>query len=319
MNKKNLKNYIFIIGAIIIILIISISIFIVYSNNKDNKNLESKIEEEIRYLNDTLISMANKLNNINYENYVLVKEKSKTNNSNNNDQSSKESQSSSSEDKQSSGSGQSSSGGSSGGSGGDSQNSSGSEQSNTTTEQYQMKQYSVLNNNDNDNQIDWEYIKNKIEFFYSSWVNIVIDLHQNEVNNDDILNFGYEIDNLVASVKNENKIETLRSISKLYSYLPKYIEQTLKDNQKTYIYYTKSSIINSYALVEQENWEEVSSQMAKAQEYFINIINNVDGNDKNKINETYVLINETYNSISKKDKDIYYIKYKNLIKTIDMI
>lgn len=311
MNKENLKKYIFIIILVAIILIIaSIVVLSNSSRNTDNNKLKEKLEQEIKYIDSTLISIANKLNNITYENYELLKEKnngiSKENkDSSNNNQSSQSSQDDS-KNNQSDNSSNSSS------------NSNSQQSSNNLNEKYEIQQYSILNNKNS--TPDWKYIKNEIEIFYSSWPNIIVDLHQNGVNNDDILNFGYEIDNLIINIKNENKIETISSISKLYSYIPKYSEQTSDDNDTNkYIYYTKSNIISGYALIEQENWEDMKLKISKSQEYFNNIINDINRKNKNKINETYVLLNEMNNSTSKKDKDIFYIKYKNLMETIDMI
>lgn len=314
MNKENLKKYIFIIILVAIILIIaSIVILSNSSRNTDNNKLKEKLEQEIKYMDFTLISIANKLNNITYENYELLKEKnngiSKENkDSSNNNQSNQSSQSSQDDSKNNQSDNSSSS----------SSNSDSQQSSNNLNEKYEIQQSSILNNKNS--TPDWQYIKNEIEIFYSSWPNIIVDLHQNGVNNDDILNFGYEIDNLILNIKNENKIETISSISKLYSYIPKYSEQTSNDNDTNkYIYYTKSNIISAYALIEQENWEDMKLKISKSQEYFNNIINDIDRKNKNKINETYVLLNEMNNSTSKKDKDIFYIKYKNLMETIDMI
>ena len=51
-----------------------------------------------------------------------------------------------------------------------------------------------------------------------------MDLYQVIPNQEDIVKFNKELDNLTQAVKDEDKDATLKQISTLYDYLPKFME-----------------------------------------------------------------------------------------------
>ena len=72
-----MKKFIITIIIIIVLLLVGFGSYYIYSNNsQDNiESLQTKVDKEIIYLNTTIISMMNKLNNITYANYKIVEEK----------------------------------------------------------------------------------------------------------------------------------------------------------------------------------------------------------------------------------------------------
>ena len=67
---------------------------------------------------------------------------------------------------------------------------------------YTMQQEGVLTNT---NAIDWNKVKNEIELIYTSIPTITLDLYGLNINQDEILNFNRQYDNLTVLVKNQNK------------------------------------------------------------------------------------------------------------------
>ena len=65
----------------------------------------------------------------------------------------------------------------------------------------------------------------------------------------------------------------------------------------------------------------MKNSIQKAQNSYNNIINsNLQTSQYiNTINKAYILLNEMLKSINTKDKDIFYINYKNLMHEIDII
>lgn len=310
------------------ILIICVGAFILISNafnsggEEEKEKLINKAEEEIYYLEDKLISMMNKLNSISFSNYVLSEEKQSS--------SEKSSESSQTDNSSSSGGGSDSGSGSSGGESSSKKNSSASSESSTDTEtkksessddnsKYELKSSGILLNSNQ--QTDWNYIKSNIEIIHSSLSTIIIDLHQLEVNNDDILKFSNILDKVTLSIKQEDKISTINNLASLYDLLPIYIEQISQDNKIINSFYTKACVLNTYALIEQNNKEEMKIQIANGIEYFSNIMNQIHNNndnnqEENRVGEIYILLNELNNSIDLNDKEIYYIKYRNLMEKL---
>ncbi len=299
----------------IYVLILIVSLCGCTSNREDN-TIDKKIESEIQYLDKKIIGVMNKLNNITLENYeVKSKEIMSQNGQKSNQQGGSSGESSSgggggSESNQSSsGEGGSESNQSSGGSSGEGQGS-----SNIKVIQMQPSNILVI---DKDN-IDWDTIKSEIETMYSSWNSILLDLYSVNIENEDILNFSKTIDNVVLSAKSENKQKTLENLANLYTFLPKYMNKISVDESNKNIVQTKSNILNAYSLVEQENWNEIQNQINEADTAYTKVTNDVKyiENKQEQVSRVYVLIKELKNSINIQDKDIFYIKYKNLMNAI---
>ena len=300
-----MNNKYFILFVCLIIFIIIISITIVVFSKQRNINENEKIDQEIQYIESNLIEMLNSLNNISFSNTVLLNQntisskkenKSESSNNNTSSDSSKQNLIASQDE-----------------------NNSNKDSSQNSDESDYIK-YSIENNNiliQNEEKIDWNHLKNTVQTFYPSWSTIMIDLNTIGVKNEPILSFSKELDNLIISIENENKRETLNSLAVLYSNLPLYIEQNNSGNiKKINISYTKASLVNAYVLLEDNKWEDIKVEVNKALEYFNTIINSVEINDyeQNRISKVYVAINELASSINLKDKKIFLIKYINLME-----
>ena len=289
MNKK-----IFGVSTIVIIItVIATSIiYFVNANKDDNSYLSEKTEQELKYIEREIISMMNHLNNISFTDSVL-KQTTKESTNTSNEQTNQNEQSSSA--------------------GENNQNSSNNE---TTTKnvKFTTEVEGILETDLS--HVDWDHLKTNIENLYDIWSIAIVDLHSLNVNNEDILNFSILLDKVTINIKDEDKLSSLNNLANLYSYISLYFEQISNDNKNINIQKTKSAILNSYVFVEQNNWDEVKLQLQEAINNYTNVINNVDEenkNNKNKITKIYVLLNELNNATSLQSKEIYYIKYKNVM------
>lgn len=303
------------IGKIILYLVIFIILILSLtgcSQNNDNQVLEEKISTELSYLDTKLVEMLNKVNGISFENYIVKAEEisteSKSSEGSSNSQG--ESSSSSGEDSDSSGGETSSSQG--GSSSGD------SDQASKNNIKYSMEGNEILLQ---DRTPDWNTVKSEIEKLYNSWSTIVLDLYKVNVNNQDILSFNTDLDIATQSIKNEDKLASLSNLAKMYSYIPKYANSASKDAKINALYATKSNILNAYALIEQNNFNQFKTELVNAEQSFMPIINNISSTDNNQasINKAYILIKELQNINQNTDKDIFYIKYKNLMQELNNI
>lgn len=320
MENKKIKNKCIKLVALSCILI-CILITLSGCTAQEENDVGQKVEEELRYLDDKLVSMLNQLNHIQYMGYVITEEQNQESNkksasgSSSNSEGSDNSQGGSSEEGKSASDQESDS--SSGGSS--------SKQSQSTSQgeggytKYGLKEVGVLTGDQK--EIDWADLKNTIELLYSTWTSILVDLHSAQIQNQDILDFSTLMDQTITVIKQENKEQTLVSLVQLYAYLPKYIEQYSKDSDKTNLAYTKYYILGSYALVEQDRWEDMKTAIGQAQTYYSNLMNKVNENRQNQTqySKIYVLLNEMNGAINLKDKDVYYIKYKCLMENISHI
>lgn len=295
MKKEKIIKY---VAVLIVVIIIAISIFIIIkfkNNNKKDDNLNEKTQEELKYVSTKIIELMNGLNNITFSNYILIEEENtdnKENNSNENNENEANKYDTSSDK---------------------SNNTQSSSESNI---KYELKGSNILSNNTG--TINWDNEKGAIESINVKWTSLIVDLHQLNVNNDDILNFSNILNQTIVNIKQENKVNTMLDLANLYGYIPNYLKQFSNDEEKISIEYIKSNILNSYALVEQERWDEVKEQVFNSVENITNIMNSVNTEQfsQYQINRIYVMLNELYSSIDLKDKQLYYIKYRNVMEEL---
>ncbi len=300
------------IAYIIVIVIVFILIFFTYkvfSNNNSDEDYNNKSLAEIKYLENKFLNLFNEINNISFENYKISATEIKQEESNK--QESEES--SSSNGSQNSSKEQSKQG--------KSESSSNSESSGASNDnkKYDLERTGVLTK---DSEVNWDYIKSEIENIYTSLYATTVDLYQTQVNQEDIINFNKEYDNLTKAVKDENKEETLSELSKVYNYLPKFIENNSSEEKEKIILKTKNEIFKAYSILDKEEWGAISENVNNASQEFIKLVTNV-GNMGNvnqyNVNKAYVMINELRNSVLLKDKEIFLIKYKNLLEELKNI
>lgn len=274
------------------------------SKKEDKKELREKVNEELDYLDTHILSILNNLNNINLENYkitserVEIEEKSKKPSSGN------------------SGGGQETATGQGGKeSSGKSEDNKSSPKIDTT----KMETDAVLEANQND--VDWKVIKYEIENLNQSWSVILLDLYSLNIGNDDIVSFSKCLNDCIISIKNENKVDSLKNVAKLYSYIPIYEKAMSAENSMQNIKQTKSFLVNAYSFVEQGNWSEVQSNINECEKAFKSVVNDIEFAKKNeyKVNKTYILVKELQNSLDLQDKEVFYIKYKNLLESINTL
>lgn len=315
-------SYIFLI---FVICGISVSVVVFgYKANKEKQNDDKeKVSSEIKYMESQIENILNDLNNIKLTNYeISVKSiiPNKNNESSTSQQSEGGSQGESSEEASSAGE-SSSKGGSSGESSGGSSNEeslSGQESQSKTKgnqERYEMELRGVLHHNSDD--INWENIKSTIENLYAVQSTITLDLYAQGIEQNDIVEFNARIDNLTKAAQEENKQKALNELAIMYSYLPKYFEKLDLDQEYLNLLQTKTNIFYAYSLLDLSEWNMVMDCVNNAITEYSKIMSSIKENEKShKINKAFILLNELKNSIDMKDKEIFLIKYKNILEEL---
>lgn len=310
MKKYRMLAYIVLITIIIIIS----SVIYVNANKNPEEYEKQKISSEMEFLESKILDLANMMNNIQTSKYsVTVKELP------NQTQENEKKDSSNSQEQSSESSNQGQSGGEENDSSQDSSSQSSNEQDKSgENKKYELELNGVLNENQ---QIDWNNVKGKVEELYISIPTITLDLYKKNVNKDDILNFNKEYDNLIKVVKNENKEEVLGTLNNLYSYMPKFIQNTSDDNVNKTIVETKSYIVSAYSKLDAENWDVISDDIKKAIDVYSKLLSdtNIDSEKQYSLNKSYVILNEIQNALSIKDKSVFLIKYKNLLEELENV
>lgn len=294
-----------------LILVICLFFLVGCSDNTSDTQSKEKLTSEIKYFSSHIAKLLNDLNNISLQNYELTSRKVNIDSSSNN--------SSSSEGSSSSGSSSNSGGQSQSGSGqGSSQNNdqSAESQSITVTD---MQANSVLKTNTDD--INWDLVKTEIEQINTSWSVVMLDLQNANVSNTDIMAFSNLLDKTIISIKNEDKNTSLTNLTALYSYIPKFLNSVSMDKSLQNIETTKYDIFIAYTAVSQDDWNTANTNIANAETSFLSVLNDTNyyQNREFKINKSYVLLKDMQNSIVNMDKELFFLKYKNLMESLNTL
>ena len=174
----------------------------------------------------------------------------------------------------------------------------------------------------NKENIDWEGLLKEAEQMYSSWSTIVIDLNSINARNEDILSFGSNLDNLIINLKQQNKLESAISLANMYSLLPEYINKVEGNSQNYYMTKIKAGVLKAYATIEDEEWDIVSEGLTESNNNMDSLLNSelmLNNSKQNTIEEIYVLLKELTKTANQKEKDLFILKYVNLMETIEKI
>ena len=299
---KKYKKFLFLF---IIIIAVVLGVFLYTSVSKENTvSSEEKSLSEIEYLEKKLVTLLNQLNNIESRNYNLsvskITEQEESSQSQSEESSKKEDSGTESESNKN-----------------NQQGASNNEQSNVEdNEEYTLKEDGILNNN---GQIDWEDIKKEVENLYSQIPTITLDLYSLDVAKEDVLGFNQEIDNLTISVQEENKENTLSNLSKIYEFIPRFLEKITDNMTYKAVINTKNELFKAYSKLDSGNWDEISQDVTNTiNVYSNNLINtNTDANKQYSINKIYIMLNELQNAVKLQDRAIFLIKYENVLEEVN--
>lgn len=304
------------ISLILVIVLCVFSIYKVFAESqKENEDIKSKSLEEVKLLESKFLNLFNELNNIKFENYKISTSKIKQEKSSSKESSQGQGNSSGNSEgensEQSGNQGESSS----------SENSeqSNSEESSSDNKSYNLEESGILTN---ETEINWKQIKNDVENLYTPLYKMTVDLYQTNTNQQDIMNFNKEYDNLTKAVKDEDKEVTLDELAILYNYLPKFLQNCTEKEKEITIIKTKQYILNAYSLIEKEEWSTISENINIAAQEFRKLVTNINNDEKNNqynINKAYIMINEMQNAVLLRDRDVFLIKYKNVLEELQNI
>lgn len=302
-------------SLIVLILLAGFFIYKVLGKNDGNEDIKSKSLAEVKFLEEKFTGLFNQMNNISFDNYKISS--SEVPKKETEEQNSNLSSSSNGSQSQNSGGGNSGGSGSSQSSGQSSNGSSDSSKEQNT--QYKLEEIGILTK---DTEINWDYIKNEVENIYTFLYPMTLDLYQTRTNQDDIVNFNKEFDKLTKAVKDENKEETLKELAILYEYYPKFVENCTDEQKEKIVIKTKNYIFKAYSILDNEDWNLISENVNDGIQEFTKLVTSITGEQKENqynINKAYIIINELQNAVALKDKEVFLIKYKNLLEELQNI
>lgn len=189
-----------------------------------------------------------------------------------------------------------------------------SEDSGNNIVQYTMVPNMVLNS---DKTINWNNLKLEVENLNNIWPSIIVDLYKSNVDNNKLTEYSDLINTCLSNIKAENRAETLNSLLKLYEYIPTFLEKITSNEQEIAISKTKVEVMRAYVNIDLENWDGLKTNLDSAIQNFEPVVNNTNDSEKEyNISKSYVLLQEFKNAVNSHDKDLLFIKYKNLMEEL---
>lgn len=289
---------------------------------KNKVCLGEKVCTEISYLDGELVSIINAINDIDYFKYKVKSQEiksatqgSQSMQSSGGEQGSNSDSGGNSGESSEEGEKSSEEGGSE--SSQSSQGSSSSSKQSKGTEAFYMKSNNILGVDKTEN---WDKIKSKVENLYISIPTILVDLEDSNIDKAQIAEFSKSLDELAIATKNEDSSETLTSAIKVYEYLPKFAKEN-GNNGNSNVLSSKYYLLMCYKNANEENWEEYKKSATDLKMNFSNILNNRNMYEQKDINidDAEVIINEIASIDSGLEKDVFFLKYRNLMQELDML
>lgn len=189
-----------------------------------------------------------------------------------------------------------------------------SEDSGNNIVQYMMIPNMILNS---DHMTNWEGLKIEIENLNNIWPSIIVDFYKANIDNNKLIEFSNEINTCTKNIKEENRAETLNSLVKLYDYIPFFLEKIDNNKAKIGITKTKANVLRGYADIDLEQWDELNQNLDNAISDYDVVVNNIDVSEKEyNVDKAYVLLQELKNACETKDKELLFMKYKNLMEEL---
>ena len=308
------------IAYIILVAIIVVLFYAIYVNASKNNQIDQKQKTltEIEWIESKIINLCNTMNNISFENYKLEvskKGEEESKKSNNGEESTSGGGSESDSEEANSNKENSDTGDSSGSS------SSGSDTNISSKEE--VKKFELINQNvlTASDEINWNNVKSEVETLYTSIPSITLDLYQVNLNQDDILGFNKEYDNLTKAVKEENKKDTLTQLVTLYEYIPKFVKNVNDDVLYQINIQTKAHILKAYVKLEDKDWTGIQGDVQNAIDTFNQLLTTtgIDTSKQYSVNKSYVMLNELQNAVQMQEESVFLIKYKNLLEELNNI
>lgn len=314
--KKTVKKNIIILILTFVIIACLIGSFIVYAKNEEGKpTLQTKVTEEINYLENYLISILGDFNSLSIqENTIQLKsdkttseeQQAETKQSANTQQEgtvspTEEIQSFSNEN---------------------TNTSQGNVEDNTVNQNGQSSSADSILAKDGKYSTNWSKIELQIEHLYQTWNTVTIDLHALNIEGNSILSFSNFLNTATQNIKNKQKEDAMNDVTKLYGLLLDYKKQYEPDSEETKLMTIQNYTIQAYTNVTNAKWEEASKELTQAENDFANLLNTVNTSENQNQtvkNQCYILLNELKSAVTLQDKDIFYIQFQNLIPKMALL
>lgn len=169
-----------------------------------------------------------------------------------------------------------------------------------------------------EDEIKWQWIKDDVNRINNSWASLVLDLTDVNARNQDIIEFGNNLNNLLMAVGEENDIVVIEKLSNLYEKIIIFREAYSENKNQIQKNKIKSSVLSIYSQVTKDEWTTAKTQINSIIENYKELMNDASYVEENRydLNKVYVLLEEYKVSIQTQNYDLVRIKYINVVENL---
>lgn len=172
----------------------------------------------------------------------------------------------------------------------------------------------------NNFDIEWQELEYRCQILYSYWNSAILDFNYLNIEKEELVKFGKDLDELLVALKNYDRNEALSNLVELYNKLVIY-SQSIDYKEYSDILLTKYNLLISYSIMETGNWTLAHEYILKASKHIYEVVKYTDVSlyKQYNINQAYIAVKEMENLINIKNTEVFFIKYNIAIQKLENI
>lgn len=169
-----------------------------------------------------------------------------------------------------------------------------------------------------EDEINWDYIKDDVVSINDSWSTLVLDLTDVNVSNEDIIGFSNDLNNTLIAVSNEDEnvlLEKLANMSEKLIVFKEVYSNNRNSIEKSKI---KTGILSVFSTANSGNYTIAKEEATKLIESYKLLMNDIDYATENAydLNKVYILLEEFSTGIQTENFDLIRMKYIVAVENI---
>lgn len=162
-----------------------------------------------------------------------------------------------------------------------------------------------------DEEFKWDYLKGDMQKINDSWNTLILDLTEVNVQNQVIIGFSTDLNDLLISVSKENESAMLDKLNDMYAKVILFKESYSQEKNRIEKNKIKNDVLGVYCLVNKNDYQTAKTKATTTVENYKSLMNDIQYAEENayNLNKIYVLLEEFNNAIQTENYDLIRMKY----------
>ena len=162
-----------------------------------------------------------------------------------------------------------------------------------------------------DEKFKWDYLKGDMQKINDSWNTLILDLTEVNVQNQVIIGYSTDLNDLLIAVSKENESAMLDKLNDMYANVILFKEAYSQEKNRIEKNKIKSDVLGVYCLVNKNDYPAAKTKATTTVENYKSLMNDIQYAEENayNLNKIYVLLEEFSNAIQTENFDLVRMKY----------